>query len=645
MGTPTICPQFMLRKTFGAVLLLSSIAAGSAQAQARWLDGTFGFAPGLACVTLNPETEVTTYTGYWGAQDASFPRTGDVSYLHAVAAVVGNPCSGGDVIGFDFFPPQGASVATSAQNPVRCIATRLSDGFTTTTDPNIHCSQTASAGSAGGLFFGYAVVPRGWAFEIQVPVRFDQQLRGIAGTFAEKVKVVTSTTNLQVPTDAWVTVPLRAIVNYPSPSATFTGTVAGNPHYSLTSFVYNYFAAGTAYLDVGTASGSYSNPGITTAPIPGTGNGFSVTNDLGLSPTYTGKIYWRTRFVATSGATFNGPEQSFTANGQSAVTRTLTVTTSGSGQVTSDPQGLSCGATCTTTFTDGTQVTLSAAPGPGSQFTGWSGACSGSGACVVSMTANASVGATFAALPPVTIGSLEIVPSGVPATGIASIAVTGPGGFARTFDIASGLAVAVSDVAVGQYDGVAAAVVVASGTYVPRPARPSTAVLAGGKGTLVTNYVLGRTVTVSKTGAGTGTVTSGPAGLDCGSTCTAWFADGETVTLIAAAAGGATFAGWSGACTGQGSCTLTMTAAMSVVATFNAASPDSGVPDAGASPDSGTGGSADSGTAGAAPTSGGCTSGPGAIPAIAVILLALAAASRARRPGRGPVRRPPDGVN
>jgi uncharacterized protein (TIGR03382 family) len=88
-----------------------------------------------------------------------------------------------------------------------------------------------------------------------------------------------------------------------------------------------------------------------------------------------------------------------------------------------------------------------------------------------------------------------------------------------------------------------------------------------------------------------------------------------------------------------------MTAAMSVVATFNAASPDSGVPDAGASPDSGTGGSADSGTAGAAPTSGGCTSGPGAIPAVAVILLALAAASRARRPVRVPVRRPPDVVN
>ncbi len=69
-----------------------------------------------------------------------------------------------------------------------------------------------------------------------------------------------------------------------------------------------------------------------------------------------------------------------------------------------------------------------------------------------------------------------------------------------------------------------------------------------------------RTVTVSKAGTGSGTVTSAPAGVDCGSTCSAQFADGASVTLTAVAAAGSTFAGWSGACSGTGTCPLTMSA-------------------------------------------------------------------------------------
>jgi Bacterial Ig-like domain (group 3)/Divergent InlB B-repeat domain len=67
-----------------------------------------------------------------------------------------------------------------------------------------------------------------------------------------------------------------------------------------------------------------------------------------------------------------------------------------------------------------------------------------------------------------------------------------------------------------------------------------------------------RTVTVSKLGAGSGTVTSGPAGINCGSTCSAHFAMGSSVTLTAAAAAGSRFAGWSGGgCSGVGTCSLT----------------------------------------------------------------------------------------
>ncbi|HEU4780844.1 MAG TPA: cellulase family glycosylhydrolase [Steroidobacteraceae bacterium] len=76
-------------------------------------------------------------------------------------------------------------------------------------------------------------------------------------------------------------------------------------------------------------------------------------------------------------------------------------------------------------------------------------------------------------------------------------------------------------------------------------------------------------LTVTRAGVGTGTVTSMPAGIACGTTCSANYSSGTSVTLTAAAASGSTFAGWSGACTGTGACTTSMTAARNVTATFN----------------------------------------------------------------------------
>jgi len=80
-----------------------------------------------------------------------------------------------------------------------------------------------------------------------------------------------------------------------------------------------------------------------------------------------------------------------------------------------------------------------------------------------------------------------------------------------------------------------------------------------------------KTLSVAKNGSGTGTVTSNPAGISCGATCTASFAIGKVVTLTASPNTGSTFAGWSGVCSGTGTCTVTMSAAQSVTATFNVA--------------------------------------------------------------------------
>lgn len=78
---------------------------------------------------------------------------------------------------------------------------------------------------------------------------------------------------------------------------------------------------------------------------------------------------------------------------------TLAVSKAGSGQgtVSSSPAGISCGSTCAAPFEEGAEVTLTATPASGSAFSGWSGACTGTGACKVTMTEARAVSATFSA--------------------------------------------------------------------------------------------------------------------------------------------------------------------------------------------------------------------------------------------------------
>jgi hypothetical protein len=63
------------------------------------------------------------------------------------------------------------------------------------------------------------------------------------------------------------------------------------------------------------------------------------------------------------------------------------------------------------------------------------------------------------------------------------------------------------------------------------------------------------TYTLSLSKSGNGTVTSSPAGIDCGATCSASFAANQTITLTAAPATGYSFGSWGGSCSGSAATT------------------------------------------------------------------------------------------
>jgi hypothetical protein len=161
-----------------------------------------------------------------------------------------------------------------------------------------------------------------------------------------------------------------------------------------------------------------------------------------------------------------------------ASTQALTVTKAGNGTgtVTSEPAGISCGSNCSHAYPSGSTVILTATHATGSLFVGWSGACSGTSTCVLSMNSPRSAVATFA----------------------------------------------------------------------------------------LTTQAL----TVVKTGRGSGKVTSQPAGISCGSTCSHGYAYGSVVTLTAKTGKKSSFGGWSGACSGKAACTVSMTAVRTLRAFF-----------------------------------------------------------------------------
>jgi Divergent InlB B-repeat domain len=85
-------------------------------------------------------------------------------------------------------------------------------------------------------------------------------------------------------------------------------------------------------------------------------------------------------------------------------------------------------------------------------------------------------------------------------------------------------------------------------------------------------------VSVSTAGGGAGSVTSSPAGIDCGTTCSSEFETRKTVTLNADPLAGSTFTGWTGACAGTGPCQIRLTDGGDIGPSDSSSSPPSTSP-------------------------------------------------------------------
>ena len=250
--------------------------------------------------------------------------------------------------------------------------------------------------------------------------------------------------------------------------------------------------------------------------------------------------------------------------GGSSSTFALAVTKSGTGTgtVTSSPSGINCGSTCNASYNSGTSVTLTAAAASGSTFGSWGGACSGTAtSCTVSMTAARNVTATFNSSS--ASFTLSVTKAGSGTGTVTSNTGNINCGSACSASYASGTSVTLT-AAAGSGASFAGWSGACSGTGACTVSMTQARAVTATFNTAST-FALG----VTRAGTGTGTVTSSPSGINCGTSCTANYASGASVTLTAAVASGSTFAGWSGSCSGTGSCVLSMTASRSVTATFN----------------------------------------------------------------------------
>ncbi|MCF8057344.1 MAG: InlB B-repeat-containing protein, partial [Desulfocapsa sp.] len=235
---------------------------------------------------------------------------------------------------------------------------------------------------------------------------------------------------------------------------------------------------------------------------------------------------------------------------------TVAVEGGGSGTITSAPSGIDCGSDCTETFNYNTSVTLTANIPYGSTFVGWSEAsCTGTDPCTVIMDGHRSISATI---------SLNQYQLSVAKDGLGTVSSDLPGIYCGSdcqeeYDYNTSLTLtAVADIGY-----------TFSGWSEPSctGVAPCAVTIDQARSVLATFILDTHELSVTKTGDGT--VSSNPAGIDCGADCSEMYDYATAVLLTAEPAIGSDFSGWTGGCSGTGNCSLSMESDHHVGAVFS----------------------------------------------------------------------------
>lgn len=275
----------------------------------------------------------------------------------------------------------------------------------------------------------------------------------------------------------------------------------------------------------------------------------------------------------------------------------------GSGTVTSASSDIVCSrGVCAMNYAAGAAITLTPTANAGSVFSGWTGNCSGTGSCSLTMNSSKWITAKFdPSRPDLVVSSISAV-SPVQAGGSISISITAKNiGTAATaaasrtriylstnniissFDTSIGYCDTPPVLAVGQTyacagnltipaslsPGVYYIGAIADSLYAVVETNEANNFSAGNLVTIGVPTSTTSTLSISVTG-GSGTILAVPPTFWCSSNCNGTFAKSATITLEPLGSGAAKqmFAGWGGACTGFGECTVTMSANKSVTAAF-----------------------------------------------------------------------------
>ncbi len=246
-------------------------------------------------------------------------------------------------------------------------------------------------------------------------------------------------------------------------------------------------------------------------------------------------------------ATFSGGAQKLSISREGA----------GTGTVTSTPAGIDCGSDCSEELPSGSAVILNATPAAGSTFAGWAGACSGQGHCQLTMEEPRDVSALF---------EVRTYPLRVSRTGAGTGEVTStPAGIdcgltctsTHTHGSSVTLVAAASDDST--FSGWAGA---CEGTG------PCVVAMDQAQGVSARFELNTYALDVTRSGTGSGAVSSTDGAIDCGDACSGVYVHGDTVALTATPSAGSIFAGWAGPCSGLGPCTVEMSRPRAVSALF-----------------------------------------------------------------------------